>query len=463
MTSTANPKPALKVAPAPDATKEREARDATVVQDEPGKPMSTTARILRGFFQLLLPLAVIAGGVAAYQYLLATKPDIPKRQARPNTLPIATQVIHFADYQPMLKLFGTTVAGRQVEIRSLVAGKVVSTADGLADGGKLAAGATILAIDPFDYRAALDEADAQLAEARARISEFKASLELERGNQTFLREQVELAEVDLKRAQPLSRRGAVSERTVDDRRVIFTQRKQALTQSENNIAVWQARLEQQEATVKRLDANRRRAANRLAETKLVAPFNAYVTNVGAQVGRMLGVNDRVATLIDRDWIEVAFTVTDQQFGRLARGEGGLEGRSVEVLWRVGSEPLSYKGRIARIGANVSSEAGGVQVYARVDNPAAGVGLRPGAFVEVSVPDTSFSKVARLPSTAIFDGDTVYVVNQGVLASRKVSIVATSGPDVLVRGPLEQGDKVMITRVSLPGDGVRVREVTSNGG
>jgi RND family efflux transporter MFP subunit len=348
-------------------------------------------------------------------------------------------------------------------MRSLVAGQVAATSDHLRDGGKISAGEMILSIEPFNFASAIEEAEAQTNETLAKIKEFEASLVVERGNLKFAREQVELAEIDLSRAEPLSRRGAVTERVVDERRLVLNQRRQAVSQMENNIQVWQARIAQQKAVIKRLDTVRRVAAQRLSETRLVAPFNAYVTEVGAQVGRLLGVNDRVATLIDRDWIEVAFTVTDRQFGRLAVGGESIEGRNVEVRWNVGDKPLVYQAKIDRVGASVSSEAGGVQLYARVRDPAAGVGLRPGAFVEVRVPDTEFSDVARLPSTAIFNGDTVYLIKDGKLASRKVTVVATSGADVLLRGDLKSGDRIMTTRLSLPGDGVRVREVTAANG
>lgn len=460
MTSTASKKPDLKVAAETAVEPVVAKHDVPEQALAPQRRRSLGVRLTRGFFQLLLPLLVIAGGVAGYQYLKATKPEAPQRTARPNVYAISTVPVVFGTVQPQLRLFGTTVAGRQVEIRSLVAGQVVATSDNLRDGGKIASGATILSIDPFNFRSDLLENAAQTSEAQARIKEFEASLGVERGNLKFAREQAALAETDLKRARPLLQRGAITERVVDDRRLVLNQRRQTVTQMENNIKVWEARITQQKAAIARLENGRKRAEQRLAETKLVAPFNAYVTDVGAQVGRMLGVNDRVATLIDRDWIEVDFTVTDRQFGRLARGDGGIEGREVEVRWNVGDAPLIYSARIDRVGANVSSQAGGVQLFARIEKPAEGVGLRPGAFVEVRVPDTEFAEVASLPSTAVFDGDTVFVVKDGKLASRKVSIVSTSGSDVLVRGALEAGDKIMTTRLSLPGDGVRVKEVSA---
>lgn len=465
MTSPASIKPDLKVAPDPAArTADIHLRDQShegrATSDVKAAP-SLMMRLVRGFFQLLLPILVIAAGLAAYNYLKSTKSEAPQRAARPTVFAVEATPATFATVRPELTLFGSTVAGRQVEIRALVSGPVETTSPDLRDGGKISAGSTILTIDPFNYQSAIEEADAQANEMRAKIKEFEASLAVDRGNLTFTRQQEALAATDLERAEPLSLRGTVTERTVDDRRLLLNQRRQAVAQLNNNIEVWKARIVQQEAALKRLETVRSLAARRLAETKLTAPFNAYVTDVGAQVGRMVGVNDRVATLIDRDWIEVSFTVTDRQFGRLARGQEGLEGRPVEVRWNVGEKPIIYNAKIDRIGASVASEAGGVQLYARVENPADDVGLRPGAFVEVRVPDTEFTEVARLPSTAIFNGDTVFAIKDGLLASRKISVIATSGSDVLVRGDLQPGERIMTTRLSLPGDGVRVKVIGAN--
>jgi RND family efflux transporter MFP subunit len=469
MTSTApkqpsDEKPDLRVAPHPAVieAEEARARQADGTETPPRPKRSLAARLTRGFFQLLLPILVIAAGVASYQYLKATRPEVAKRAPKPAVFAVKTAPVVFESVQPDLNLYGTTVAGREVEIRALVAGQVVSTSDALRDGGEIGKGATILKIDPFEYRQSLDEIAAQVGELKAKVNELQASIAVEQATLKFAREQAEIAAADLERAEPLSRRGAVAERTVDERRQALSQRRQAVATLENNLAVWEARIAQQKAAIQRLEANRRRATQKLAETELKAPFDAYVTNVGAQVGRMVSVNDRVATLIDRNWIEAAFTVTDRQFGRLARGDEGLVGRKVQVRWNVGAKPFVYDAVIDRVGASVSAAAGGVQVFARITEPADGVGLRPGAFVEVSVPDTRFENVARLPTTAIFESDTVFVVADGKLDARTVEVVTATGEDVLVRGDIRAGEKIMTTRLSLPGDGVRVREIAANG-
>ena len=94
----------------------------------------------------------------------------------------------------------------------------------------------------------------------------------------------------------------------------------------------------------------RQSERRLSETRLVAPFDAYVSDANAEVGRLLNVNDRVATLIDRNWIEIRFTLTDRQYGQIVSQEGTVVGRKIDVRWRLGSRVLSYPARIERGGS-----------------------------------------------------------------------------------------------------------------
>ncbi|MDH3582292.1 MAG: hypothetical protein OEM91_16935, partial [Hyphomicrobiales bacterium] len=99
----------------------RSDQSGTVV-DRPRR--SVFVRLVRGFFQLLLPLALLAGAYATYSYLKATKPEAAKRPPRETVYSVELHPVVFKDHQPELTLYGTTVAGRQVELRSLVAGRV---------------------------------------------------------------------------------------------------------------------------------------------------------------------------------------------------------------------------------------------------------------------------------------------------------------------------------------------------
>jgi len=420
--------------------------------------------------QILLPVVVIAIALGLYQYMKATKPPARVRAAQEIVFPIRSKPVQFINNQPILTLYGTTVAGRQVELRALVAGKVRQTGPQLMAGGEVKAGDTLLEIDAFDYEVDLSEAKSQLAEARAKLIETEASLEVERGNLTSAREQLQLARTDLNRAQTLGTRGTISKRTVDDRRLVLSQRQQTVTQLENSLKVWSARKTQQQATVSRLETVLARARKRLAETRLKAPFNSYVSDVGAQVGRMLSVNDRVATLIDRDWIDVRFSIADRQFGRLAADGAGVVGRPLQVIWDVGSKKLSYTAKIERIDARVEAKDGGIQVYGRIEMQDDAVPIRPGVFVEIRLQDIEYRNVVKVPSEALYDGNDngpetnndrgsetagdekyVYVIVDGQLRKRRVTVVGASGQDFLIRGDIQPGERIMVTRLSRPGE------------
>lgn len=436
--------------------------DLRPVSSDRARAQQERAGWLRTFFltllKIALPLAVLAAAYASARYLQATRPAPPPRQATEVRIPVRTLVAEPRTVRPQLRVFGNAVVGRQVEMRSLVGGRVIETGQSLRDGALVDEGEMLLVIDPFDYQSQINETMAQIDEARARLAEFEVALAVEESNLKFAREQLKIAADDLARAEELARQGNLAQRSVDERKLIFSQRQQNVRRDENNVKLQQARIAQQNAAIARLENALASDRKRLADTRLVAPFAAYITDVGAQVGRMLNENDRVATLIDRNWIEVSFTLTDPQFGRLRATDGQLIGREVDVIWELGRAQQKYAATIERIAARVASDTGGVDVFARVRNPTEGVPLRPGAFVRVILDDVEYRDVITLPADSVYDARTVYVVEDGRLQERTVEVVGVDGADLLVRGGIEPGSRVVVTRMAAPGPGVAVEEL-----
>jgi len=423
--------------------------------------MSLLGRGLRRLLQILLPLALLAGAYAGYQYLLATKPTVAPEPPQEAVSPVRAVTVTHSSYQPRLTLYGETVAGREVQLRALVSGEVTETSPNLRDGGEVAEGDLLLKIDSFDYEIARAETNAQISETQARLSEIEAQIRAEQAALERAREQLEIAERDLNRAERLVDTGAVSQQTLDQRRLTVSQRQDAVEQREINLSVQQARADQQRAALERLRAGLRSAERDICDSSLRAPFDAYVSEPNAEVGKVLSTNDAVATLVDKSWIEVRVTLSDAQYGRLVRESGGVLGRTVEVRWYVGEEPFAYDAEIKRIGSQIESTSGGVNVYARVKTPQEPTPLRPGAFVEVRVPDVQYEDVVQLPQTALYNNDHVFVIKDGRLTRREVEQVGGTDGYVLVRGDLEDGERVAATRLARPGEGVKVTVVEAD--
>lgn len=413
----------------------------------------TTGRVAGVAVKSIVPLAVLAGAWAGYQHLIASKPEIPQRPAIERAWTVQTLVARPATFRPRITAYGTVVAGRQVALRALVAGEVISVGDGLREGGTVAAGDPLVEIDSFNYQGAVVEADANLKEARAKLDEAEARHALETTTLARARDQLAIAERDLERAETLSGTGSMSDQQLDARRMTVLQSQGAVDTGQANLGIQEAQIEQLEAQIERLEWKLRQAERNLDDVVLEAPFDGYVGTVAAEVGKLLNVNDVVGVLYDRNRFDVRFSLTDAQYGRLL--EEGLLDRPVEVLWHVGGAPHVYRARIARVAPEIAAQRGGVDIYARIDGTEGRAPLRPGAFVEVLLDDREFRDVVRVPATAVYGTDRLYVVEDGRLAGRAVEIVGYDEAEVLVRGAFAGGEEIVTTRITEAGDGLKV--------
>lgn len=423
---------------------------------EPGLRQAwTTGRVVGAAVKVLLPVAVLAAAALGYQALQAGKPEVPRIARVERVFTVDTVEAAYGTHRPGIRAFGTVTAGRQVALRALVGGEVVSVGEGLREGGTVAAGDPLVEVDSFDYDGALVEAKADLAEAEARLVERRASIVLQQATLENAREQLGIAERDLERAETLSQRGSMAQQSLETRQLTVVQRRLAVTTAESSLEIQQAQLDQLQAQVARLEWRVRLAERNLGNVVLKAPFDAYVGSVAAEVGKLLNVNDVVAVLIDRNLFDVRFSLTDAQFGRLL-GEG-LVGRPVEITWHVGGAPHVHRATIVRIAPEIAAQRGGVDVYARIEETDVVSRLRPGAFVEVRLEDRIHDRVVRVPATALYGTDRVYVVDGERLSGRTVEIVGYDGPDLLVRGEVADGERIVTTRITEAGDGVKVME------
>ena len=406
--------------------------------------------------KIALPLLTLVCAVLAVGYLQATKPQIERTGFEERARPIAAATVRIADVQPSISAYGEVVAQRDVELRALVAGPVVAVGENFVNGGTVRAGDLLVEIDPFEYRAAVTEAEASLAEARAQRAETEAELGAEEAGLVEERTQLALADRQLERRRDLLAKGTAAEKSVDDALVRRSERVRAVAATESRAAGLRARLARQDAVIARSAVALERAERDLSNARLIAPFDGYLTGISAALGKRLGVNDRVVRLLDQARLDILIHLSDGDYGRLVSSAAGLRGRPVEVTWRAGSRNFPFRAVIQRADGEVDAASGGVRVYARIEQEAARVPLRPGAFVEVRIPDRVYRGATRLPETALVGGDTVYAVVDGRLEPRPVELLARVGNDVVVSGGIADGERIATTRFPEIGPGVKVQ-------
>lgn len=395
--------------------------------------LSTRMAALRHFSQrhrwarLPLPLLVLAAGVFVFSLLVSTKPETKPVENRERVWSVAARTVSYGVVEPRIEVFGELRAKRQLRLRALVSGEVVATAENFEDGARVAKGDVLLSIDRFTYENRLAEAQAQLKGAKALLTERKAS--------------VRLAYQDYKRAKKLFDKGTVSKKTLDDRKTDHTIKK--------------ARRDQQQSVVDGLAVQVKRAARDLKNTEVVAPFAGYLTAIGAREGKVLNPNDQIAMLFDADNFEVAFNLSDDEYGRFLSRNAEIVGRPITIAWDVGGERITLQAIIKRVGAQISQATRGVDVYAELQGPVSS-NLRGGAFVKVDLVAQPVPDVMALPKDAIYGDNTVYRIADGRLQPVVLSDYIDDGAQVLLRSGLEAGEQVLLTRFNEAAPGVAVK-------
>ena len=401
---------------------------------------------------MVLLIAVLIAG-----YLEATKPQLKPSESVEREWLVDLVTTSIGDQEYFVKAYGEVIPERDLEMRSLVSGQVIEVSPNFKDGGIIDSGEMLLQIEPFEYVSTMNQAKAELSSARALLKEYKAQLRAEERSADQNKIQLELAIRELNRRKKLLTQKVVSEKHVEDAAILASERERIEGLSTETVRAYAARLERQESVISSAEIFLQRTQRDLKNTKLIAPFEGYLTSTSAAVGKRLSINDRVARLLDLKQLEVMFHLPDSEYGKLISSDGGgLEGRIISVVWRFGQQTREFVAAIERVSSEIKSETGAIRVYAQLFTDSESILIRPGTFVEVIMPGPIFPRSVKLPENALHESNSVYVSVGGRLEKRLVDVLGRTGNEIIVRGELSDGDKVVISRFAEIGPGIKVR-------
>lgn len=411
---------------------------------------------MRIAFQIGAVVALLGGALAIVALLILTRPEAAQRPPAEREWIVDTITVEKGALQPTLRLTGRIVAARDAELRPLAVGQVIEIGPNFYAGGQVLKGELLVQIDPFEYEADAADAAAAVVEAKAALAEASADLKSNRALIGFDREQESLRRRDMNRRRDLKKRGAVSEKSMDDARIAYLAARQSRITRTQTIEKMEAHVTRLEASVARADVRLRRARRALEETRLLAPFDGVLVDVSATIGKRVSANDRIARIVDSQRLEALFHISDAQFGRLSAA-GGVKGRPAEIIWRAGATAVRLQATLARVEGEFDAASGGVWVYAPILPDQNAIGLRPGAFVEAETPDIEYANVVRLPEAAAHGQTRAYVLQaDGRLGERTIVVLGRERGDLIVSGDLEPGDLVVTTRIPEIGPGLKAR-------
>lgn len=387
------------------------------------------------FLRVIPPLAVVAitAGICYWIFWSAPEPrKFPQNETAPK---VDVQTLNSREYQVWLNTQGTVQARTESNLVAQVRGNVISVSPSFKPGGFFEKGEVLLEIDRRDYEMEVTIAEAQLAQARLRLSEEEATA-----------------------AQALAdwKRLGLNEEPSD-----LVLRKPQVNEAEANVGSAQARLE-----LARLNLER---------TTIRAPYAGRVLNQQVDLGQYVTPGTSLARIYAVDYAEIRLPLSERQLAfinlpELYRGEAetSVDGPEVTLTWTVGNEDYQWKGKIVRAEGALDTRSRQLFVVAQVENPYAkrDDGRPPfkvGSFVQATIRGEVLKDVFVIPRELYRKNEYVLVVDEdNKLRRREIYAEWGDEKNLVVSSGLSEGDLVCLTPMNFPVDGMTVDIVSRDG-
>lgn len=415
-------------------------------------------RTLVGIFLMAITVALLAlaGNTVreAVQARMNQEPrSFPQRERvfAVNVVALQPQTI-----APVVTVFGEVQSARTLEIRSATGGTILETAPELVEGGVVEAGQLLLKIDPANAMTQLDRLEVDLQDAQAELRDAERSLTLARDELASAQQQNTLRKQAFERAIDLLDRGVGTAASVETAELAVSSSEATVLARRQSLASVEARLDLAHTRLSRTQINLDEAQRALDETEVFAVFDGVLSGVVATDGGRLSPNERFASLLDPNELEIAFRVSTAQYAQLLNQDGDLIDAEVTANLDVSGFTLGAEGKIIRESAAVAEGQTGRLLFARLDQAN---GFRPGDFVTVEVKRPELNNVALVPSSAVGTDNTVLLIGEeNRLQSAEVDVVHRQGDDILIRVGGLQGRDIVAERSPLLGAGISVRPI-----
>ena len=326
-----------------------------------------------------------------------TKQPPPNRPVPVNILIVKAQKVLYYDEYP-----ATVTAINQIEVRSEVSGYVTDIY--FKDGQHINKGMKLYAIDQQQYKAAYDQAIANLNAAKSTLAK---------------------AQQDADRYRDLAKRDAVARQTLEHA---------------------QADLQSAKMQVASLEANVKNVATNLRYSVIAAPFDGTIGISLVKLGSSVVAGQTLLnTLSSDDPMAVDCAVDEKQISRftqlLQAGDTLKDSTFTIVLPDQTVYPSA--GHLSFLDRSVDSQTGTIRI--RVIFPNAKNTLRAGLTYNLRVQANSSAQSLLIPYKAVVEqmGEYfVYVVNNGKVSQRRIGLGKSINDMVIVRDGLQVGEQVV---------------------
>ena len=407
----------------------------------------------------VLLLAVVAAAALGACKRSSGQSNVP---ANASPTPVIVQVSTAAAVTRQLPQFfegtGSLAANQQTDVAPEAAGKVAAV--GVDIGSFVRRGQMLVRLEDADFKDRVQQAQAQLDQAKATLRQNEAKIGLRPGQKfnpenvpevAAARAALDLAEKNLRRYEKLVESGDVSRAAYDQQKSqrdqLAEQRQALVHQAQQNYAA----VGNSQAAVDMAQTQLSLAKRNLTYTVVTAPMAGYISDRPADIGEYISPQQKVATIVSLNPLRVRIDVPEQAIPQIHVGE------SVSVTVSAYAD-RSFAGHVARVSPSVTTTSRTLTVEADVDNPNAE--LKPGQFATIRILLPKSAPALLVPQRALrtISGATyVFVIKNGFAQQRLVQTGQTEGDLVELKSGIAADEVVATSNVDQLSDGAAVRQ------
>ncbi len=379
--------------------------------------------------------AAFCGATAVFISTTACKSDYPASgktsDGKSQIRQVKTAKVTEIPIGETVTVNGNLAAYDQTTISMKVPGRLQTI--GVDFGTVVRKGQVIAQLEQQDYQLRVQQAEAALAQARARLglspdgTDDRVSAE-ETGTVRSAKAVVDAAKVKRDRATKLVEQGitprAEWESVDSEFKVALSRYQDALEEIRNR----QGLLAQRRSELSL-------AKQQLADTIVYAPLDGVVQEKKASAGEYLAAGAPVVTVVRIDPLRLRVEVPERESHSIRMGQ------SVRVI--VEGDPESYLGYVKRLSPTISEQNRVLSVEADVRNNGR---LRPGAFVKAEIVTNQTNTAVTVPANALvtFAGiDKVIIIENGKAIEKTVTVGRRGDNWIEIKSGISTGQSVVL--------------------
>jgi RND family efflux transporter MFP subunit len=375
---------------------------------------------------LLAAAALVSACKSGYP-VSAKNAAADSKEARQVKVALVTEV----PMERAVTVTGTLAAYDQATVSAKVPGRVQTIIVDL--GSVVKQGQLIAQLDSQDYKLRLQQAEAALAQARARVGlspdgkDDRINPE-ETGTVRQARALLDDAKLKRERASSLFAQGVIAQAQLEaadaDLKVAMSRYQDAIEEIRNRQALVGQRRSELEI-----------ARQQLADCAIYSPFAGVVQEKRASVGEYLAPGAPVVNVVRMDPLRLRAEVPEREARNVVSGQ--------PVRLTVEGDTNVYTGRIVRLSPTISAQNRILIVEAEVRNNGS---LRPGSFARADIVADDKTVAAAVPTNAIvsFAGiDKVVTIQDGRALEKPITTGRPSGEWTEVLSGVKVGETVIV--------------------